>query len=107
MIPQNTKYSIKEFDADISTIVSLLEKGEDQKSRELFNNQIFPKYKDIDHNNNQLPITKVILFFYDLDEYFNNEAANKFGIVEKQHLIDSYYNEYQDDLKLALEEEKK
>ncbi len=104
---QNKKYSVEEFDADMSTIVGLLEKGEDQKSRELFNDQIFPKYKDIDHNNNQLPITKVILLFYDLDEYFNNEAANKFGIVEKQHIIDLYHNEYQDDLKLALEEEKK
>lgn len=106
MISSNKNYSVREFNDDISVVIKLLEKGEDQKSRDLFNSQIFPKYKDINHNDGQLAITKVILLFYDLDEYFNNETAKKFGIITRQYIIDLYHNEYQGDLKLAIEEEK-
>ena len=52
-------------------------------------------------------IYEVILFFFDLDEYFNVKAANDFGVNDREYILGTYESDYKETLKKALEKEKK
>jgi len=68
----------------------------EKEAKDFFNKKIFGKYIFSDFNS---PLIKLAWFFYELDDYFNNEAwrlmrgTNKEEIVE---LYQRYLNEISD-----------
>ena len=100
-------HSVDQFSNDMKQIVSLLEQNKEQEARLIFNREIYEKYSDIRGSNVENPLSRVILFFYDLDEYLNSPNARFLGVASRANIIASFYSDYQADLKTALAQEQK
>lgn len=99
------KYSVTTFHHDMRRIIALLEENREQDARSVFNREIYSKYADIRGSDVENPLSHVILFFYDLDEYLNNQNARIAGVVCRKEVISSFYSDYQDELQKALAQE--
>lgn len=103
----NMYISAKEFKKDIDEVISLLEKSSSDKAKEFFVGKVKPKYKDLDLNDINSNLLKIIIVYYNLSEFFLNGGATHFGILTKEEIIDSYYSkEFQDDLVNSINKDK-
>ncbi len=101
------KYSVQEFNDDMQKVVKLIEDHNDDEARSYFNAVVYQKYSDIQGSDSDNPLSIVILFFFDLDEYLNNEGARTLGVTSREYIIGSFYSDYRDALTEALVFEQK
>ena len=101
------RQTVAQFDFDMNRIVSLLRDGDEAGARSIFNSEIFPRYEKILSTDTNNPLSRVILFFYDLDEFLNNPTAKSYGVSTRENIIGSYYSDYQKDLEQAFINERK
>ena len=87
-------------------VLALLEKRQEAKARDLFNRDIFHKYKDIKGFDFDNPLSRFVFFFYILDEFLNNSSARILGVSIMEDVVGSYYSDFQEDVKEALRQEK-
>ena len=96
---------VKNFNDDVKKVINFIEADRLEEARRFFNDVIFKKYGKYVRDK-ESPLVFFEIFFTELDEYLNSEGARISGSVSKDEIIGSYYSDYQEDLKLAIEKEK-
>ncbi|HET8575442.1 MAG TPA: hypothetical protein VFM02_04745 [Candidatus Paceibacterota bacterium] len=86
------------FIVDIENTMALVEKGDEIEARVFFNTKVYPKYHE-KINNAQNDLHLFLIFFCDLNDYFNNIERHLLGEISKDSILSSYHFDFQDDLK--------
>ena len=96
------KQSLIKYCESLTKILSYLEKKEVEKAKEMFNNNVYPLYKDsiMDTTN---PISKFRWSFISLDKFLNNSNIEMLKFLDLNNVI----SDVLDDLEKIKEEVEK
>ncbi len=89
-----------QFDTVIKKVIDLIEADQLEKARLLFNTEIPRFEEDLRHDT---PLSSLISYYYDISDYLNKDSWRAIKPSLKEEIIGSYYSDYQEALKEALE----
>ncbi len=98
------KKIVDDFNNDIKIVIGFIQADKVEDARSFFNNDIVKKYeKEI--RDKKSPIVFFEIFFTEIDDYLNNDVAKILGVIKKDDIVRSFYGDYVEDLKLAINKE--
>lgn len=98
------KKIVNDFNSDIRIVIDLIQADKIEEARSFFNNDIVKKYEK-EVRDKKSPLVFFEIFFTEIDDYLNNEVAKILGVITKDDIVGSFYGDYKEDLKLAINKE--
>lgn len=100
MFDDTEKQSLRDFIRKVKDIIRLLEEGNEEEARSLFNKDVYEPYRNLFSNFKTLPHSSA--FFISLDEYFNRSTFRSVGGVTKDIVLTDYHDSLDEMVSLPL-----
>jgi hypothetical protein len=88
----NTDQTVENFHNLIEAVIGLIRSGDDEQARTLFNQELFPKYNTLVHDDERF---RNLFFLYgEMDKFLNSPSAKIIGMIDRDTVLGTYDSDY-------------